>query len=99
MPTYAEQRAKQLLLLTRDVLKELPGVCAEFIQAIDATTQPMTRYAYVCDLKMFCEFLVAELPKFAGKSVELLDESDFDRVTARDIRTYLDYLGYYVKDA
>ena len=33
MPTYAEQRAKQLLLLTRDVLKELPGVCAEFIQA------------------------------------------------------------------
>lgn len=98
MPTYAEQRAKQLLLLTRDVLKELPGVCAEFIQAIDATTQPMTRYAYVCDLKMFCEFLVAELPKFAGKSVELLDESDFDRVTARDIRTYLDYLGYYVKD-
>ncbi len=98
MPTYAEQRARDLLLLTRDVLKQLPGVCAEFIQAIDATTQPMTRYAYVCDLKMFCDFLVSEVPKFADKPVELLSEVDFDRVTARDIRTYLDYLSYYVKD-
>ena len=62
MPTYAEQRARDLLLLTRDVLKQLPGVCAEFIQAIDATTQPMTRYAYVCDLKMFCDFLVSKCP-------------------------------------
>ena len=58
----------------------------------------MTRYAYVCDLKMFCDFLVAEIPKFADKPVALLDEADFDRVTSRDIRAYLDYLGYYVKD-
>ena len=98
MPTYAEQRAKELTQLTRSALKELPGVCAEYIQAIDATTQPMTRYAYVCDLKMFCDFLVAEIPKFADKPVALLDEADFDRVTSRDIRAYLDYLGYYVKD-
>ena len=54
MPNYADQRAKELMLLTREVLKELPEVCSEFIHAIDATTQPLTRYAYACDLKIFC---------------------------------------------
>lgn len=98
MATYTEQRAKELLLLTRDVLKELPEVCTEFIQAINSTTQPLTRYAYVCDLKIFCEFLVAEIPKFADKSVRLLSCADFDDVTARDIRSYLEYLGFYIKD-
>ena len=98
MSDYTDQRAKELLLLTREVLKELPKVCAEFIQAIDATTQPLTRYAYVCDLKIFCEFLVTEIPKFADQTPASLTCDDFDNVTARDIRSYLEYLGFYVKN-
>lgn len=98
MATYSEQRAKELLLLTRDVLKQLPEVCGEFIQSISFTTQPLTRYAYVSDLKIFCDYLVAELPKFSDCEVHSLTCDDFDRVTARDIRSYLEYLGFYVKD-
>lgn len=98
MSAYSEKRAKELLLLTRDVLKELPEVCAEFVQAIGSTTQPLTRYAYVCDLKIFCDFLIAEIPAFAGKATAALTCEDFDLVTARHIRTYLEYLGYYIKD-
>lgn len=98
MSTYTEQRSKELLLLTREVLKQLPDACTEFIQSIDATTQPLTRYAYVCDLKIFCEFLVAETRTFAGHSIVDLAHDDFGKVTARDIRTYLEYLGFYVKD-
>ena len=98
MSAYSEKRAKELLLLTRDVLKELPDACSEFIQSIDATTQPLTRYAYVCDLKIFCEFLVAEIPAFADRTPATLSYDDFDHVTARHLRTYLEYLGFYVKD-
>lgn len=98
MPTYSEKRAKELLLLTREVLKALPPICTEFVQAIDSVTQPLTRYAYVCDLKIFCDFLVAEVPRYGCKSVADLTCEDFDTVTARDIRTYLEYLGYYIKN-
>ena len=66
--TYAEQRARELQLLTRDTLRELPDVCYDFITAIDSTTQPLTRYAYVSDLKLFFGFLTDELPKFAGRA-------------------------------
>lgn len=98
MSDYTDQRAKELRLLTREVLKELPAVCTEFIQSIDATTQPLTRYAYVCDLKIFCDFLIAEIPKFSMQTVRELTCADFDDVTSRDIRAYLEYLGFYIKD-
>ena len=98
MPTYAEERAKELQLLTRAALRELPDVCFDFINAIDSTTQPLTRYAYVSDLKLFFGFLVSELPKFADKTPQSLDVRDLASVTSRDIYMYLDFLGLYVKD-
>ncbi|MBR1821796.1 MAG: tyrosine-type recombinase/integrase [Clostridia bacterium] len=98
MPTYAEERAKELQLLTRAALRELPDVCFDFINAIDSTTQPLTRYAYVSDLKIFFGFLINELPKFADKTPRTLDVSDLNKVTSRDIYMYLDFLGLYIKD-
>lgn len=98
MSTYADERAKELQLLTRSALRELPDVCFDFINAIDSTTQPLTRYAYVSDLKLFFGFLVSELPKFADKTPANLDVSDLSKVTPRDIHMYMDFLGLYVKD-
>lgn len=98
MSVYAEERAKELQLLTRSALRELPDVCFDFINAIDATTQPLTRYAYVSDLKLFFGFLTQELPKFADRTPQTLDVTDLAKVTSRDIYMYLDFLGFYVKD-
>lgn len=98
MSTYAQERAKELLLLTRSVLRELPDVCSDFIRAIEPTTQPLTRYAYACDLKLFFNYLTAENPRFADRPPQLITLTDLDAITARDIRMYLEYLGYYIKD-
>lgn len=98
MSIYAEERAKELRQLTRAALRELPDVCFDFINAINDTTQPLTRYAYVSDLRLFFSFLTQELPKFADKSPAALDVSDLAKVTSRDIHMYLDFLGLYIKD-
>ncbi len=98
MSIYAEDRARELQLLTRSALRELPDVCFDFINAIDSTTQPLTRYAYVSDLKLFFSFLTSELPKFADREPQALTTADLGRVTSRDIYMYLDFLGLYVKD-
>ena len=98
MSVYAEERAKELQLLTRAALRELPDVCFDFINAIDSTTQPLTRYAYVSDLKLFFGFLTQELPKLADKTPQTLEAADLNKVTSRDIYMYMDFLGLYVKD-
>ena len=98
MSTYSEERARELALLTREALKELPDICFDFMRAIDATTQPLTRYAYASDLKLFFGFLVDELPKFAGRKATEFTVEDLGRITSRDIYMYMDYLTLYYKD-
>ncbi len=97
--SYAQQRAQQLTLLTREVLSELPDMCRDFIRAIEPTTQPLTRYAYACDLKLFFGFLFKEIPVFAHKEARTLVPADLAAVSARDVSLYLEYLAlYYVAD-
>ena len=98
MATYSESRANELAILTREALKQLPDVCSDFIQAIAFTTQPLTRYVYTGDLKLFCDYLIAEIPRYASKTASELMVDDFEAVTARDLRTYLQYLDFYIKD-
>ena len=98
MSEYAKQRAQELRLLTREALRELPGICFDFITAIDSTTQPLTRYAYVNDLKLFFTFLSDELPKFGGRKPGEFEPEDLGKVTPRDINIYLDYLSLYYKE-
>ena len=97
MSSYAQERAKDLLYLTRSVLRELPDVCSDYIRAIELTTQPLTRYAYVCDLKLFFHYLVTECPRFADLKPEAITVKDLDGITTRDLRMYMEYLGLYIK--
>lgn len=97
MSNYAQERAKDLQYLTRSVLRELPDVCADFVRAIEPTTQPLTRYAYVCDLKLFFHYLVTECPRFADLTPDRISVKDLDSVTTRDLHIYLEYLGLYIK--
>ena len=95
--SFAEQRSREITLLIRDALRQLPAVCADFIRAIEPTTQPLTRYAYTQDLKIFFRFLSDEVPRFAGQDPASFRIEDLNVVTARDIEMYLEYLSLYVK--
>ena len=98
MPTYAEERAKDLVYLTRSVLRELPDVCADFIRAIELTTQPLTRYAYVSDLKLFFHYLITECPRFGDLVPRQITEKHLNSITPRDLHMYMEYLSLYIKN-
>lgn len=99
MPTtYAQERAKDLVYLTRNLLKDMPEVCSSFVRDIEPTTQPLTRYAYVCDLRLFFEYLIRECPMFANLSMDKITPADLNTLTARDLHYYLEYLSLYIKN-
>lgn len=95
---YAQQRALRLTEMTREILKELPAICYDYIRSIEPVTQPLTRYAYACDIRMFVEFLAKEIPCFADKNARDISPADLGRVTARDINMYMEYLSLYYKE-
>ena len=98
MPTYAQERAKELMYLTRSALRELPDVCSDFIRAIELTTQPLTRYAYVSDLKLFFHYLITECPRFADLTPAEITTADLNTITTRDLLMYMEYLSLYIKN-
>lgn len=97
--TYSQQRTMTLVQRTREHLSELPAMCTDFIRSIEPITQPLTRYAYCSDLRLFFDFLMKELPAFADKTLVALTPSDLALVTARDVSMYLEYLSLYMNDA
>lgn len=98
MSEYTDRRARDLLLLTREVLSALPDACAEFIQSIRDTTQPLTRYVYATDLRIYCEYLITEVPAFSGYALNEIPHEAFGEVTARQMRNYMDYLDFYIRN-
>ena len=98
MASYAQERARDLVYLTRSLLREMPPVCADFVRAIEPTTQPLTRYAYVCDLKLFFKYLIDECPMFANLTIDRITPADLNAVTTRDLHFYMEYLSLYIKN-
>ncbi len=96
--SYAQEHAITITTLTRNILTSLPSIVVDYIQAIATNTQPLTRYAYARDIRLFINYLSKENPKFGLKDVLAWDKSDFSLVTARDIVLYLDYLNYYLDE-
>lgn len=94
--TYSQQRSLLLVKRTREILTELPSMCTDFIRSIEPTTQPLTRYVYCCDLKLFFSFLLKEIPAFSNKNISTLTPSDISLITAKDINIYLEYLSLYI---
>lgn len=98
MPTkipYSRQRSAQIESLTRQIVSELPNDVYDYILALSSSTQPLTRYAYVHDLRLFLNYLARENPVFGKKQLIAWDSSDFAKITARDINMFLDYLSVY----
>ncbi len=83
----------------RELLRELPDICANYFIAIEQLTSPLTRLSYAYDLKLFFQYLSEELPKFQGKAISEFTIEDIRRVTKQDLERYAQYLTLYVKNA
>lgn len=92
---YSEQRTKQYTIKLRELLGELPRPCSDFFRGIEQTTSALTRYGYALDLKLFFKYLF-DLP--LCKEVETLqdiDNSILNKVSAEDIEGFLQYIALY----
>ena len=87
--TYALKTARHLQETTKQILADLPDAASEFILAIQQDTQPLTR------LSLFFRYLERENPAFGARPMISWNASEFNKITARDISLYLDYLTLY----
>ena len=97
--SYREKVDLQRTMQIRDILRELPQSCGDFIRSIAVTTRSLTRLAYAIDLRTFFTFLHEERLTFAQKPVSLLTDADLGALTRSDLTAYTEYLTFYYKNA
>ena len=96
---YSTERTRIYTLKLRNVLSELPPVCAEFFRGVETTTSPLTRYGYALDIRLFMRFLMGtELCKNIS-DIKSIDYSVLDAVTSDHIERYLEYISLYPSES
>ena len=74
--TYREQVDAKRILQIREICRDLPQACTDFLQHIAITTGTFTRLAYAIDLRTFFSFLHAERINYSSKSPRLYNDKD-----------------------
>ncbi len=95
--TYREEIDAKRILQIREICRELPQACSDFLRGIALTTGTFTRLAYAIDLRTFFHYLHAERVAFADKKLTLWDDNDLARVSRSDLTAYTEYLTYYFR--
>ena len=91
--SYFEQREINCIERTNALLSEMPYYVKDFFIGVEMRTSPLTRLNYAYDLRVFFEFLNQKV--FRGKTVENIELSDIDRITASDLEYFMSYLSHY----
>ena len=94
---YRDELDAKRILQIREITRNLPQACGDFLRSIAVTTSSLTRLAYAIDLNTFFSFLHTERLYYAQKPVSLLDDADLDHLTQSDLTAYTEYLTYYLK--
>lgn len=93
-----EVNAKRIVQI-REITRQLPAACSDFIRSIAVSTSTLTRLAYAIDLNTFFSFLHDERISFSDKPLILLNDQDLEKLTRMDIIAYTEYLTYYFKNS
>ena len=96
---YREEVDAKRILQIREITRDLPQACSDFLRSIAVTTSTLTRMAYAIDLHTFFSFLHQERIAFSEKPINRLDDQDLEKLTRMDLVAYTEYLTYYLKAA
>jgi len=91
---YHEQQDKINYQKLKTLLQELPAFCSFFFRGIEPRTQSRTRLAYAYDLHVFFTFILQNNPAYKDTAMHDIGIEVLDRINARDIEEYMDYLKF-----
>lgn len=79
----------------RAIEKELPNFLSGYFAYLKGNVLPMTRLAYLNDLRFFCAYLVSETDLTTAKTIKEIKLEDFDRIKGGDVNVFIDYCRSY----
>jgi len=97
-PDNIVMKENEIIQQCQEIEKELPNFLRGFFAYLKGNVLPMTRLAYLSDIKFFCNYLVKESGRVSADSVFGLSQADFNKIKATDVNFFLDYCRRYEVD-
>ena len=78
-----------------DIQRELPSFMRGFFAYLKGNVLPMTRLAYLTDIRFFCQYLVDETDLTRAESTREITRTEFNEIMAVDVNLFIDYCRSY----
>lgn len=75
--------------------KELPSFMGGFFSYLRGSLLPMSRLAYLQDIKFFCNYLINQTDLTEADVIKKISAEEFDRIKGADINVFLEYCRKY----
>lgn len=85
----------EILSKCEGIQHELPNFMRGFFAYLRGNVLPMTRLAYLSDIKFFCRYLIDETELTDAENISDIKLNDFNNIKAVDINIFLDYCRRY----
>lgn len=94
-PDNIVKKEAQIFQECEKIQNELPKFLKGFFIYLKGNVLPMTRLAYLHDIRFFCHYLIAETDLTTAKKTSEITLKEFQGIKAVDINIYLDYCRQY----
>ncbi len=95
-PDNIVEKENEIFLECEKIQKELPAFLRSYFNYLKGNVLPMTRLAYLHDVKFFFNYLVNETDLTKADSPGKITIEEIRQVTAGDVNFFLDYCRRYV---
>lgn len=78
-----------------NIEKELPNFMRGFFAYLKGNVLPMTRLAYLTDIRFFCQYLIEQTGLTQAKTIKDITIKEFNDIMAVDVNMFIDYCRSY----
>jgi len=94
-PDNVIMKENEIIRQCQEIEKELPDFMRGFFAYLKGNVLPMSRLAYLHDIRFFCNYLIKETSKTNAEKAGDILLDDFKSIKASDINSFLDYCRRY----
>ena len=97
-PDNIVKKENDIYLQCAAIEKELPSFLRSYFSYLRGNVLPMTRLAYLHDVKFFFNYLINETDLTRAETTRQITSDDLNNMVAQDINLYIDYCRKYIVD-
>ncbi|MDO4860546.1 MAG: tyrosine-type recombinase/integrase [Bacillota bacterium] len=94
-PDNVVLREHETAIRCEEIQRQLPAFMRGFFAYLKGNVLPMTRLAYLSDIRFFCNYLISDTDLTEARLPRDISGAEFNEIKASDINLFIDYCRTY----